>query len=176
MCGKNQAETYVRPTVITVLALIAKYKDKQLPFFDELWVLDPRQRSGMSLDLSSYKNVFDASLYMVMPDLADCSNTALTLPVPSTVVQGSFRIIMKGLLTADRRSMSHGTQIGYLLAMANGYVNNRIPQLGPCLALQFVPLGILSSSYVAECNDLWCPVRVLCLQLCPMHIIFESKV
>jgi hypothetical protein len=145
-----------------VLAVIAKYKDKQLPFFDELRVLDPRQRSGMSQDLSSYNNLFDAStqqllqrsgqwtiywklnivagadfsllswwenasLYMGMPDLADRAITALTLPVTTTVAEGSFRI-MKGLLTADRRGMSHDTQIGYLLAMVNGDVNHRIPQ------------------------------------------------
>ena len=129
-----------------VLAVIAKYKDKQLPFFDELRVLDPKQRSGMSQDLSSYNNLFDAStqqllqrfgqwtiywklnivagadfsllcwwenasLYMGMPDLADRAITALTLPVTTTVAEGSFRI-MEGLLTADCRGMSHDTQIG----------------------------------------------------------------
>ena len=35
---------------------------------------------------------------------------------------------MKGLLTYDRRSMDPNTQIGYLLAMVNGDVNNRIPE------------------------------------------------
>mmetsp|Transcript_99874 Transcript_99874/g.168567 ORF Transcript_99874/g.168567 Transcript_99874/m.168567 type:complete len:165 (+) Transcript_99874:112-606(+) len=94
-----------------VLVVIAKYKDKQLPPFDELRVLD-----GMSQGLTSYKNLFDdtcrlllhcsaqwtiywkwnvvagadlsflswwenGSLYMGMPDLADCAVTALTLPV-----------------------------------------------------------------------------------------------
>ena len=49
------------------------------------------------------------------------------MPVTTTVAEGSFRI-MKGLLTADRRGMSHDTQIGYLLAMVNGDVNHRIPQ------------------------------------------------
>ena len=43
-----------------VLAVIAKYKDEQLPFLDELRVLTP-DWSGMSQDLSSYKNLFDAS-------------------------------------------------------------------------------------------------------------------
>ena len=42
---------------------------------------------------------------MGMPDLADRAITALTLPVTTTVAEGSFRI-MKGLLTADRRGMS----------------------------------------------------------------------
>ena len=49
-----------------VLAVIAKYKDKQLPFFDELRVLDPRQRAGMSQDLSSYNNLFDASTQQLL--------------------------------------------------------------------------------------------------------------
>ena len=64
---------------------------------------------------------------MVMPDLADRAITALTLPVTTAVAEGSFHIL-KGLLTADRRGMSHDTQIGYLLAMVNGDVNHRIPQ------------------------------------------------
>ena len=33
---------------------------------------------------------------------------------------------MKGFLTADHRSMSHDTQMGYLLAMMNGDVTNPI--------------------------------------------------
>ena len=83
----------------------------------------PFQARDFSL-LSWWEN---ASLYMGMPDLADRAITALTLPVTTTVAEGSFRV-MKGLLTADRRGMSHDTQIGYLWAMVNGVVNHRIPQ------------------------------------------------
>ena len=87
------------------------------------WKLNIVAGADFSL-LSWWEN---ASLYMGMPDLADRAITALTLPVTTTVAEGSFRI-MKGLLTADHRGMSHDTQIGYLLAMVNGDVNHRIPQ------------------------------------------------
>ena len=49
-----------------VLAVTAQYMDRQSLFFDELWVLDPRQRSGMSQDLSSYKNLFDANTQQLL--------------------------------------------------------------------------------------------------------------
>jgi hypothetical protein len=46
--------------------------------------------------------------------------------VTTTDAEGSFRI-MKGLLTADRRFISHDSQIGDLLAVINYDVNKRIP-------------------------------------------------
>ena len=65
---------------------------------------------------------------MGIPDWANRAITALILlPVTTTVAEGSF-CVMKGLLIADRRGMSHDTQMGYLLATVNGDVNHHIPQ------------------------------------------------
>ena len=64
--------------------------------------------------------------HMGLATLGHAALNALTFPVTMTVAEGSFRI-MKGLLTPDRRFMSHDSQIGYLLAMMNGDVNERIP-------------------------------------------------
>ena len=57
---------------------------------------------------------------MAMLDLANRAIIAVTLLL-------SF-CITNGLLTANGKRMSHDTQIGYLLAMVNGDVNQRIPQ------------------------------------------------
>ena len=61
-----------------------------------------------------------------LANLGRVALNALTFPVTTTVAEGSFRI-MKGLLTLDRRLMSHDSQIGFLLAMINGDGNKRIP-------------------------------------------------
>ena len=63
--------------------------------------------------------------HMGLANLGRVALNALTFPVITTVAEGSFRI-MKGLLTPDRRFMSHDSQTGYLLAMINGDVNKHI--------------------------------------------------
>ena len=64
--------------------------------------------------------------YMGLANLGRVALNALTFPVTTTVAEGSFRIV-KGLLTPDRRLMSHDPQIGYLLVMISGDVNKCIP-------------------------------------------------
>ena len=63
---------------------------------------------------------------MGLAKLGRVALNALTFPMTTTVAEGSFGIL-KGLLTPDRRFMSHDSQIGYLLAMINGDVNKGIP-------------------------------------------------
>ena len=59
---------------------------------------------------------------MQLPNVGNVALNALTYPVTTSFALGILRA-MKSLLTSDRRDTSHGTQIGYLLAMVNGGVN-----------------------------------------------------
>ena len=99
---------------------------------------------------------------MGMPDLADRAIIALTLPVATTVAEGSFRI-MKGLLTADRRGMSHDTQNRIPLGHGEWGCQSPHPTMGPCVVLHFVSLGTLPSWRVAGFKDLWYPAFFCCL-------------
>ena len=69
----------------------------------------------------------NAGSFMSLRNRADKALNALTFQVTTSVAAGSFRAI-KRLLTDDRRSMNTNTQIGYVLTMVNGNVNERIPE------------------------------------------------
>jgi hypothetical protein len=45
-----------------VLAVIAKYKESQLPFFDDFQVFDPRQRDSIPHNLQCYPNLLSPEL------------------------------------------------------------------------------------------------------------------
>ena len=81
---------------------------------------------------------------------------------------------MEGLLTADRRGMSHDTQIGYLFGHGEWGCQSPHPTMGLCVVCHFVRQGTLPSRRVAGFKDLWYPAFLLLFVIvsnaCHVHL------
>ena len=89
------------------------------------WKLYCKQRAVDDPDFDVSQWWERACNHMDLANLGRVALNALTVPVITTVAEGSFRI-MKGPLSPDRRFRSLDSQSGYLLAMINGDVNKRL--------------------------------------------------
>ena len=89
-------------------------------FLPDDMVFNPLQHGRSLQQLDETRRLWRASLccngghanHVGLGNLGPVALNALAFPVTMTVAQGPFRI-MKGLVTPDRRFMSHDLQIGY---------------------------------------------------------------